>query len=287
MLSESFTYIKDLLQAQVCYQYLITPIYLPISKEYREFAHKACEYIESKRSDVIHHNSPRHHVLHHFVPKHNANGKKILITHGWMSRAAYMARIIQVLHHHGYEVFAIDFPAHGDAKGIQLIWTEAVSIIKNTINQYGPFYGVIGHSYGGSMLLYTLSLSGQLPEWNLNSRPERVVLIASPVRMRSVFKSVAKRFKLSGTAFLQLRRLFHHQTNLDPRHTHLRRFISQAPETQILCIHGELDSTVTTQESVFLCNQYENARLSLLPDADHVSVLMDERVDHLVHQFME
>lgn len=287
MISESLIYLRDLLHAQLCYQYIITPVHLPIPQEYREFAHKACEYIEVKRSEVIHQNTPRHHVLHHFIPKNKANGKKILITHGWMSRAAYMARIIKVLHHHGYEIFALDFPAHGDAKGIQLIWTEAATIIKKTINQYGPFYGVIGHSYGGSMLLYTMNLSGQLPEWNINSQPERVILIASPVRVRTVINNVAKRFKLSGAAYLQLKRLFSQQTTLDLKRIHLNRFLSQSPDIPILCIHGKLDNTITTQESEFLCQHYEHASLSILPDADHVSILIDERIDKLIYEFLE
>lgn len=56
-----------------------------------------------------------------------------------MSRAAYMVRLIRLLHKEGYEVYAIDFPAHGEAKGIQLPWTDAIAIIKETINQFGIF----------------------------------------------------------------------------------------------------------------------------------------------------
>lgn len=287
MMTNSLTYIRDLLHAQFCYQMFITPIHLPIEKKYREFAKMACEFMEGRRSEVIHQELPRHHVLHRFIPDHIENPKKILITHGWMSRAAYMVRLIRALHQQGYEVYALDFPAHGEAKGVQLPWTDAVAILKETINKHGPFYGVIGHSFGGSMLLNTLNLAGQLPEWQLDYKPERAVLIASPTQMRSPVNSIARRFKLSGHGYLQLRQLIHQQAEIDLKCIRLRHFISQKPDTQFLCIHGEQDSTINPKESIVFCNQYSNAKLSLLPEADHVSVLMDERVEQQIGEFFK
>lgn len=75
---------------------------------------------------------------------------------------------------------------------MQLPWTDAVAILRDTINQYGPFYAVIGHSFGGSMLLNTLNVSGQLPDWQLKYKPECAILIASPTQMRSPVNRIAK-----------------------------------------------------------------------------------------------
>lgn len=287
MKTDSLTYIRDLLHAQLCYQFFITPIHIPLEKKYRDFAKMACEFIETKRSEVIHQESPRHHVLHRFIPTKNSQGKKILITHGWISRAAYMVRLIKTLHQQGYDVYALDFPAHGDSKGLQLPWPDAVVILKEIINQHGPFYGVIGHSFGGSMLLNALNLAGQLPEWQLINKPERAVLIASPTHMRNPINSIARRFKLSGHGYLQLRQLIRQQTEIDLNLIRLRHFITQSPDIPFLCIHGEQDETINTKESVDFCKQYKNANLALLKDADHVSVLMDQRVEQLVCDFFD
>lgn len=286
MMTNSLAHIKDFLHAQFCYQLFITPIHLPLEKQYRDFAKMACEYIEGKRSEVIHQEFPRHHVIHRFIPAKNSNGKKILISHGWMSRAAYMVRLIKCLHQQGYDVYALDFPAHGDAKGLQLPWTDAIAILRDIINTHGPFHGVIGHSFGGSMLLSTLNLSGQLPEWQLNYKPERVILIASPTQMRNPVNTIARRFKLSGHGYLQLRQLIRQQANIDPKLMRLRYFTSQTPDIPFLCIHGEQDITINPKESIVFCREYKNANLNLLPDADHVSVLMDDRVEQLVCDFL-
>jgi alpha-beta hydrolase superfamily lysophospholipase len=288
MIASSLTHVRDLLHAQLCYQAFITPVFLPLAKAYRPFAKLACEFIEKKRTEVIHNEFPRHHVLHRFSPlQRQSKQKKILITHGWMSRAAYMARLIHALHQQGYEVYALDFPAHGEAKGLQLPWTDAITILKETINQHGPFYAVAGHSFGGSMLLATLNISGQLPEWQLIHKPERAILIASPTQMRSPVNHLAKKLKLSGHGYLQLRQVMQHQAQFDLKLVRLHHFISQAPNIPFLCIHGELDNTINTKESINFCKRYFNAKLCLLPEANHVSVLLDERVEHLVCEFLE
>ena len=58
--------IKDFLHAQLCYQFFITPFHLPVEKQYRDFAKRACEYLSTKRSEIIHSDSPRHYVMHRF-----------------------------------------------------------------------------------------------------------------------------------------------------------------------------------------------------------------------------
>lgn len=287
MITSSLTHIRDLLHAQLCYQAFITPIFLPLEKQYRDFAKLACEFIEGRRSEVIHQEFPRHYVLHRFTPQKHAKGKKVLITHGWISRAAYMARFIRALHQLGYEVYALDFPAHGEAKGLQLPWTDAVAVLRDTMNQHGPFYAVIGHSFGGSMLLNTLNVAGQLPEWQLQHNPERAILIASPTQMRNPVNQIAKKFKLSGRGYLQLRQVMRQKAQFDLKLVRLHHFISQSPNIPFLCIHGEMDDTISIKESIVFCKKYSKAKLCLLPDANHVSVLFDERVERLVCDFLE
>lgn len=287
MLKPSFSEARDILHAQLCYQLFITPIHLPLEKKYRQFAQRACEYFEEKRTEAIHLQFPRHHILHHFAQNNTPQAPKVLITHGWMSRAAYMVRLTQHLYHAGYDVYVLDFPAHGEAKGVQLTWTDATFILKNILNQFGPFYAVMGHSFGGSMLLNALNLSGQLPEWKIEQLPERTVLIASPTRMRSPVHQLARRYKLSGVAYQHLRDVIYHQAEVDPKLIRLQNFINQNNQLSVLCIHGEQDETVLPNESLIFCEKHPEARLEILSGADHVSVLMDERVEQMIHEFLE
>lgn len=286
MLPETFTEYTDNLHALFCYQLFITPIHLPIPKEYREFSQKACEYLASNRSVMLQFQEPRHHVIHHFAQPKNKQARKILITHGWMSRAAYMARFIRQLHNQGYEIYALDFPAHGDAKGVQLPWVDAVRILRQTLNRFGPFHTVLGHSFGGSMLLNMLNLSHQLPEWKLHDEPERVILLGSPTRMRTPVTSIARRLNLSGHGYQLFRTLIEKNAGIDIGRLDFRHYTSQS-NTPFLCVHGENDRTVVPEESIVFCSQYEHAQLNLVPDADHINILYDPRVEDSVTEFIE
>jgi pimeloyl-ACP methyl ester carboxylesterase len=285
MIANRMQALFDFLHAQLCYQFFITPLNLPIEKEYRDFAKKALQFFSAARSRSYVLETPRHHIIHHFEQVGNPLAPKILIAHGWMSRAAYMTRLIRALHQQGYQIYALDFPAHGEAKGMQLPWTDAVAILRQTINNFGPFYSVIGHSFGGSMLLNTLNLASKFPEWQLKREPERVILMASPTCMRMPVSKLARRFKLSGRGFIFLRDLFCHSDTTDIKHLDLRHFINHS-KTPFLCIHGEEDDSIMPSESANFCRQYPYASLVLLPGVNHVSVLIDERVENTVCEFL-
>lgn len=275
----------DAIHAKLCYQMFITPIYMPLPKEYREFAERAITFLKNNRTGVLHYNHPRHHVIHHFAQKDNPNAKKILITHGWMSRAAYMAQLINALHQQGFEIFAMDFPAHGEAKGKQLPWTDAVAILREIINHIGPLHAVIGHSFGGAMLLNTLNLASQYHEWNIVNEPANVVLLASPTRMRTPVSRLARQLKLSKKGYLMLRDVFCEQTIIDLKQLDFRHYIATA-KTPFLCIHGKEDRAIAPRESVIFCQHYPHASLSLLSGIDHINILIDERVSHAICKFL-
>ena len=84
---------------------------------------------------------------------------------------------------------------------------------------------------------------------------------------------------------MYLRQLFRQQTEVDPALVRLRNFISQESDIPFLCIHGEQDDSISPKESIAFCNEYKKASLCLLDDADHLSVLIDKRVEQEVCRF--
>lgn len=285
MNKNAITDMKDFLHAKLCYQLFITPIHPRRNESYRTMIREACQYIQKKQTAVTAYHSPRHHVIHEFTQP-NPDAPKILITHGWLSRAAYMSQFIHALHTAGYAVYAIDFPAHGEAKGIQLHWSDAIKIIHQTLNQLGPFYGVIGHSFGGCMLLNTLNLASQFDAWRIDSLPKRAILLASPVRMRIAATQFARKLKLNGNALSYLRKLFQKSAVVDLKCLDVRKYQSMG-ETKFLCLHGEQDTTVPPSESIYLCKHHAHASLVLYSDINHLNIIMNKRVEQTVLSFLE
>lgn len=283
-MKNNLTELRDSLLVPLGYQLFITPLPFTVDEEYRDFAKRACEFIVRERSGVISRSSPRHYILHHFAQPLDPNARKILITHGWMSRAAYMVKLIRALHREGFEIYALDFPAHGEAKGWQLPWADAVAVIRDTLNNLGKFYGVIGHSFGGSMLLNALNLSGQLPQWQLRPGPERMIMLASPTRMHVPIGKLARRLGLSGAGLMQLRNFIEEHSPTSLQRLNYRYLVNQST-IPILCIHGQNDKTVNPEESIAFSRHYPHASLVLMPKIDHINILIEEAVQARVCSF--
>jgi pimeloyl-ACP methyl ester carboxylesterase len=135
------------------------------------------------------------------------------------------------------------------------------------------------------MLLNTLNLSGQLPEWQLDSVPERAVLLSAPTTMRTPVSKLASRLNLSAQALLLFRAAIRQHSETNIKHLNFRNFI-QHGRTPVLCIHGKDDHTIDPNESIVFCRRYPHASLVLIPGVDHVGVLIDKRVEDLICNFL-
>jgi pimeloyl-ACP methyl ester carboxylesterase len=135
------------------------------------------------------------------------------------------------------------------------------------------------------MLLNALNLANQYPEWQINYEPEHVILMAAPTRMRTPVGRLARQLKLNSNGYLLLKKIFREQTNIDLKHLDFHRYTSSS-KTPFLCIHGEDDRSITPEESILFCQHYPHAVLSLLPGVDHESILVDERVERMICDFL-
>lgn len=108
--------------------------------------------------------------------------KKILIMHGWESRATQMYRLVPELVSQGFEVIAIDAPGHGHSSGNRanpVVFSKAIVQADQT---WGPFYGAIGHSMGAAALSIAMDSGARLG---------RLVLISSPGNLYDVLHGFA------------------------------------------------------------------------------------------------
>ena len=72
-------------------------------------------------------------------------GPKILIMHGWESRATQMYSLVPDLIGHGFEAIGIDAPGHGHSgsgRTNPVMFAEAIQAADQT---FGLFYGASGH----------------------------------------------------------------------------------------------------------------------------------------------
>jgi pimeloyl-ACP methyl ester carboxylesterase len=78
--------------------------------------------------------------------------KKLLITHGYESSILKFDKYIRPFIKKGYEVLAVDAPAHGESTGKLINALLYKDLIHYLEKEYGPIKNYMGHSMGGLAL---------------------------------------------------------------------------------------------------------------------------------------
>lgn len=128
-------------------------------------------------------------AAHHLSPEAGRNsGRRILIVHGWGSRAEYLTDLALGLQQTGADVVILDLPGHGASTGRRLDLKIAAEAIVAAERHFGRFDGVVGHSFGGAA---TMMAAGQVFQDLRQLEARRIALIGSPSSMGEVFNGFA------------------------------------------------------------------------------------------------
>lgn len=115
-------------------------------------------------------------------------GPAVLVIHGWESHTGRMIPLIRPLLAQGYRVFALDAPGHGLSPKAQTDLLDVGQAIQAMMEQHGPFYGVIAHSFGAAATAVLLAREPQLT-------PQKLALL-SPMggldQHVEIFSSIAR-----------------------------------------------------------------------------------------------
>jgi pimeloyl-ACP methyl ester carboxylesterase len=120
---------------------------------------------------------------------------KVLLVHGWQGRGTQLGKLIDPLVAKGFQVIAIDGPAHGDSPGKRTNVKFYADALLEVDRDIGPFYAFVSHSFGAGATAIALSAGLKL---------KKVILVASPADLKWVRDDYSRVMKLSprvGQAF--------------------------------------------------------------------------------------
>ena len=219
---------------------------------------------------------------HEIVTYRWGNGKKkILLSHGWNSKAADFRRLIESLVEKGFTVEGIDMKAHGKSEGARTSLPEMRDILKNYYVKNGPFYGVIGYSIGGMCAGITLS------ELSKNLHPEKLFIIAAPSHTRYFFRDTIEGLGYNEKVYLAMCNLVQKNYFESIDYFDLRKKQHLIHGIEMYLIYDENDKTVPLERGKELYNAYPQAHFVHTRGLGHYKVITYEKVIQYISDQLE
>lgn len=201
---------------------------------------------------------------------------KILIVHGWESRASHFGVMIKALTEAGRCVVAFDGPAHGDSEGGQAnvyVFAKTILAMKDKL---GKLDAVVGHSMGAASATYAIAHGLQA---------DAMVHISGPGRLRDVMQRFCNRLDLSPetrSAFFP-----YFEKGLDAKIDDLDNCrLAQQLAIPALFIHDPQDEEVPFSEGEAVCQNWKGAIMYRAEGMGHTRLLRAKETVALVTKFV-
>jgi len=214
-------------------------------------------------------------------------GKKILLVHGWGSRASHMSLLARTISNSGYKVFLFDAPAHSSITNNHQKTTSSMfefgRAISTVANHLGNIHAVVAHSIGGLATLFALTGYMKLKNYRFNS--QKIVLISSPSNVEQVLLSFSRSHNLTVSEHNTLR----NNLELEFDFKVSDYCVSKAVENlcqEVLVIHDEDDEEAPVSNALFFKNSLPKANLHLTNNLGHSKILFNRDICKHVAQFI-
>jgi pimeloyl-ACP methyl ester carboxylesterase len=195
--------------------------------------------------------------------------KPVLLVHGWTGRAYFMAAFVKPLLEAGHDIVAVDLPGHGESSGRKLNVPLGVGALQAMERQFGPFHGIIAHSFGGavSTAFARGDVAGSKP-----GQVARLVLISTPHSMLILFRWFGEMIGLAGKAQARFEGIVQRLTGRD-----LSTFEGDAQlrEANIptLILHAPDDKEVPFKGAEIMAQAGPHVQLKSLPGLGHRRII--------------
>jgi len=201
----------------------------------------------------------------------------VLLAHGWESNSGRWRHKIQKLRMDGYNIIALDGPAHGGSGSDTfnaILYAEFINVVSQ---KFKPT-AYIGHSVGGMAVVIFLKKQ-------THHTAEKIVLLGAP----SGFKGIMKRYKEMMGYSQKISKGIDKQIELKfgypPEYFSTADFVKNI-DTKGLLIHDKKDPVIPYQDALDIEAQFKNAKLISTEGLGHSlkgNLVSDELIQFLSH----
>ena len=201
-------------------------------------------------------------------------GKKetILLVHGWESNSFRWKSLVLKLNAEGYNVVALDAPAHGYSSGKKfnaILYAECIHLIAKKFKASV----VVGHSVGGMATAFFQN------KYQLEC-VKKLVFLGAPSNFVGVFGRYVNMMGYSKRVANGMDQLILEQFNYIPEHFNAAKF-SEGLTAEGLIIHDMRDKIIPYSDAEDFRTFYKNSKLITTEGLGH-GLKTDEVNDHIV-----
>lgn len=205
--------------------------------------------------------------------------RKLMIIHGFESSVINFDRYIKPLASKGYEVLAIDAPAHGRSTGKTINAVTYKDLIRHIYREYGPVQSFLAHSLGGLALCLAL-------EEIEHDQNYRVALIAPATETATAIDHFFQFLQLNNV----LRKEFEKRIiklGGNPAEWYSIRRALQNIRAKVLWFHDEEDNiTLLTDAMKVKEENLSNVEFVITKGLGHQRIYRDNKVSRAVIDFL-
>lgn len=192
-------------------------------------------------------------------------GPRVLLVHGWGGDAAQMTAYVEPLRQLGYQVVAIDMPAHGRSTGKSASVRHFEPCVANAARVYGEFQGVIAHSLGAAAVTFAMSRGFSAP---------RAVFLGPVSRYDSVWEYSRRMMNLPAKVMPKV--VKHAQDWLGITFPEMEPArLAPAMSAALLIIHDRGDRESPFDDAAALAAAWPGAELAATEKLGHTRALRD------------
>ncbi|PRP95882.1 Alpha/beta hydrolase family protein [Enhygromyxa salina] len=195
-------------------------------------------------------------------------GPRVLAMHGWEGRATQWGPLAGRLDRAGFELVALDGPAHGHSPGRRAHPVAFADALLAADRKFGPFAAVVGHSMGVPSVAIALARG---------LRAEQAVLIAGPSNVEDVLARFAAMLGLGPAAAREVEVRVLDIVGSSARELSIAE-LSRRVRQPALVIHSKDDREVPFADALDHVDHWPDARLLAVDGLGHRRIIRDEAV---------
>lgn len=203
------------------------------------------------------------------------SGPRVLALHGWQGRSSQFRHLAQVLVPAGFQLIALDGPAHGRSPGREANPSAMADALLEASVETGPLHAVIGHSMGGAASLYAL---------HQGLRAERAVVLGAPAAVSDVLRRISRGLGLPARAEQLFVRAMERRNGVPNDVLDIER-LGAGLSLPILVVHDRGDAAVPFEDGARIAGATQ-AELLETQGLGHGGVLRDPAVARRVASFL-